>query len=266
MSKSLQNFYEEYGIKWDEPSRKKYEELASQWKVDILCDILPEKYIETIMELGCGPANILKHIGERVRASKLIGIDISHSMLEIAKKNLRNKNAILLQGIDFSACNEDIDLIIMVDILEHVQDVLKMLNDSSLKGKYILIKVPIEKSFIMTTCNKLRGKSVQIEHPEGHLHIWGKDDFINIVEKSDLCIVRYELRKPPYHILKFGMENNGFIKSICSFIFCKVGSTFSKYFPDIGCSLFGSNMFLLCKPKRIAEDMKRKNVNKKLSA
>ena len=250
MTKSLNTFYESYAAEWETPLRKKYEELASEWKGYIFCELLPKNVkLETILDMGCGPGNILKYVGKRTGAKQLIGIDISKTMTRMARKNL--ENAILMQGMDFSFYNKKVDLIILSDILEHVHDPLKMLDDASLRGKYILLKMPIEKSFIKTIYHKLRGGvPLGTEHPEGHLHIWKKNDILDLVKKSKLSIIKYEIASPPYTILNFKKKKYPFTKNILRSIFYKSESITAKYSKNVSCFLFESNIFILCKPKK----------------
>lgn len=50
---------------------------------DYLIQCLPAK--SDILDLACGPAQISQYIRERIEA-KIVGVDLSHEMLEIAKK------------------------------------------------------------------------------------------------------------------------------------------------------------------------------------
>lgn len=54
---------------------------------DLFCDWIKVSS-PTILEIGCGPANILKYISNKILDADIFGIDYSDKMIELAKKNV----------------------------------------------------------------------------------------------------------------------------------------------------------------------------------
>jgi SAM-dependent methyltransferase len=80
---------------------------------------------KTIMEVGFGPGGNLRHIATFHRPQLILGADISQTMCEIARRNLRSFRNVRLTKIDgthlpFEDCS--IDLSLTVTVLHHVTD------------------------------------------------------------------------------------------------------------------------------------------------
>lgn len=81
---------------------------------------------KVVMEMGPGPGGNLKYIAERFSCKKIIGADISQTMLDLARENLSDhQDVIELHKTDGNALPFDdrsIDLSFTVTVLHHVTD------------------------------------------------------------------------------------------------------------------------------------------------
>ena len=98
---------------------------------------------EKILDVGCGTGGNLNLFNGFV-----VGLDISLQALKLAKK--RKPNAILCQGEaeNLPFHNESFDLVLALDLLEHLQDDVKGLREMYRvlkKGGNVLITVPAYK-------------------------------------------------------------------------------------------------------------------------
>jgi SAM-dependent methyltransferase len=87
---------------------------------------------KTIMEVGFGPGGNLRHIASHRRPQLILGADISQTMYDIARRNLRSFGNIKLAKIDGAHLPFDdrsVDLSFTVTVLQHVTnaDMLKSL-------------------------------------------------------------------------------------------------------------------------------------------
>lgn len=77
---------------------------------------------KTFLEIGCGPGRIIKPIA--MRAKKVIGVDVSPTIVEIARNNLRlfdNVDIIKNSGHSLeSVDNESVDVVISFDVFQHM--------------------------------------------------------------------------------------------------------------------------------------------------
>lgn len=80
---------------------------------------------KSVLEVGFGPGGNLKHILSRYHPTRLLGVDISEQMLDVAKENLALFPQIRLEKIDGTQLpfpDESIDLSFSVTVLQHNTD------------------------------------------------------------------------------------------------------------------------------------------------
>ncbi len=245
---NYKKFYEDYGCQWSLSDKKKYIILASKWKTKKIIQIISKSQIakiNSVLEFGCGPAYILKSISKELKIQKSYGIDISHSMLKNAKKNF--PKAKYYEMADLSKFNKKMDLILFIDVLEHLPNPKKILNQAIKISKYQFIKVPLENTLIR---NFARYIGLNKKSPEGHINFWSKKEFLKNLSKWNLKIMNYYHGNPPKDLQFY---NKGYKKEkglrkffaysydICSKIFFQFQNIYSK--------LFNSQLFILTKSK-----------------
>jgi len=80
---------------------------------------------KTIMEVGFGAGSNLRHIATFHRPKLILGVDISQTMCEVARRNLRSFRNVRLAKIDGTHVpfeNYSIDLSFTVTVLQHITD------------------------------------------------------------------------------------------------------------------------------------------------
>jgi SAM-dependent methyltransferase len=79
-----------------------------------------------ILEVGCGPGGNLLEIGQHRSPEKLLGVDISQTMIEIATGNLARHNVAAelhkINGVTLPFADRSIDLSYTVTVLQHNTD------------------------------------------------------------------------------------------------------------------------------------------------
>lgn len=237
----FEKFYEDYGRIWSNKKRQKYEILASKWKSDIFFKhfYYTKIKLDSILEYGCGPAYILKNFDKKLNNLKIVGIDISNSMLKLAKKNIPNGTFIKNDQISYK---NKIDLVLLIDILEHIKNPNKVLKESKLISNYIFIKVPLEKCLLKNIFRFFRKIKI---NSEGHINFWNKRDVFNILEEVDIKIIKYKTLNPPKK-LQFKKGTNKL--NLLLLMYRMLGKIIFIYQP-LYSFLFGTHLFILCKSK-----------------
>lgn len=192
--KDVLSFYEALGSELD---IKRYR-LDTSWKVQVLLKVMPNERFSSVLEVGCGGALVLRGISEAIKADKMIGMDISTSMLTVARRECQGY---FVRGdaerLPFK--DDSIDLVLLSDILEHVGHPTILLKESRRVGKCIAFKIPLEK------CLMRRGALYGLGyHKSGHLCSWNKKDALSLLSGAGLRIARYRLVDPPEEILYYG--------------------------------------------------------------
>ena len=107
------------------------------------------KPVDSIVDIGCGSAEFLKEFVRLIKPKKIVGTDISMSLLKKAQQNNPKVNFYRADSKILPFKNKEFDLAIMVDLLEHVKSPEKTLQEASRVARQILIKVPLEDNLFL---------------------------------------------------------------------------------------------------------------------
>ncbi len=96
----------------------------SNRRVEAAYDLV-KKHIQpdtkSILEVGCGIGDVSYRFSKHFPSKKIVGIDISEKSIEVAKKLFQNPNLSYYCGdMGELALKEQFDLIIMIDVYEHI--------------------------------------------------------------------------------------------------------------------------------------------------
>ncbi len=159
---NIKEHFEEVALKYDW-----YKERAwyyYDWLKKVCKTHIPLAQHKRILELGCGTGDVLAFLNPKYG----LGIDISENMITIAKKKYRShKNLKFMTGAgETLKLNEQFDVILMPDIIEHLADVretFKRLYDIADKKTKIIVTMinPIWEPILMA------GEKLGKKMPEG---------------------------------------------------------------------------------------------------
>lgn len=146
----------------------------SHWKAAAIDKLIKRNNINpySIIEVGCGFGQILVHL-ETLNRQVLVfkGYDISPQAIEKAKKSSTEKISFHLA--DFTdEPGEERGLILVIDVLEHVQDYLAFLKKIRTKGKDFIFHIPLDLS-----CRTIFKPHVILQQRSdvGHLHYFTRE-------------------------------------------------------------------------------------------
>jgi len=118
---------------------------CSKSYLDFLQIFVKDNKIQSILDLGCGDFNLMRHFN--FKDIKYFGVDIVSFIINHNIKTYSNNNIKFLQSniIDFKLY-EQFDLIIIKDVLQHLSNVniLKILNNIKNTKKIILVNDYLE--------------------------------------------------------------------------------------------------------------------------
>ena len=85
----------------------------------------------SVLEVGCGPGNITKYLLTKKTDLKIIGIDISENMIELAKKNNPTAEFVIMDCREIDSLNKKFDAIICGFCIPYLSnsDCLKLISD-----------------------------------------------------------------------------------------------------------------------------------------
>jgi len=160
--------------------------------VSILEKFLDNKKSLKILDYGCGVGTIAFYLANK--GIKVIGIDISDKAIEIAKKSakalkLEDKTRFYtLKGGVRSIRNKKFDLVIALEVLEHVEkdsELLEFLANCLKRRGFLIISVPSSNAPL----NKL-GLTKEFDKRVGHLRRYTAIDLVKKVKRNKLKVIQ----------------------------------------------------------------------------
>jgi len=125
--------------------------------------------------------------------------------------------------------------------LEHIEKPVELLKEASRVGKYILLKMPVEKALFVGIMNKIRGVKYGSNHSSGHFHCWNLKDINLLVKQADINIVNKKFLPIPIYLIKRKFAIKTVVFKLCN--------TLDKMFKVnfFNRTLLGGSYFAICK-------------------
>jgi SAM-dependent methyltransferase len=120
----------------------------SPWKAKYILRMLQQNGLapKVICDVGCGVGQVLKLLQENLDGEcKFCGFDISPQALESAK--CRANSRLQFKLTDFrEEKNQFFDLVLVLDVIEHLEDYFDFLRQLKEKGRYKIFHIPLDLS------------------------------------------------------------------------------------------------------------------------
>ena len=147
-----------------------------------------------IMDFGCFDGYLVSRIGQ-IRMVDAIGIDISIAALEMARSGSQERAAWIAAGdAGLPLADEQFDVVLCSEILEHVEDFEETLSEMArvLKpGGRLYATMPNDLGRVW---GPMRGVCRVVDRVEGHLRRMRLEDFCDAGEKRGLRVDRSQYR------------------------------------------------------------------------
>lgn len=160
----------------------------SEWKANKIIKILTKNKVEinSIAEVGTGAGEILKQLQNKLpKHIKYTGFEISPVAYDMAKTR-ENENLNFILG-DFFAINKEVyDVLMCIDVVEHIENYYKFLRDLKPHGKYKVFHIPLEVAVLMVMRKNMFNAS---REKYGHIHFFTKETILQSVKDSGYEIV-----------------------------------------------------------------------------
>ena len=145
------------------------------WKARKIARLLAENKLEpaSICEVGCGSGDVLVHLGKSLPGATLTGFDISPQVARFWEEHRAAGERVDFQLGDFHQIDAaHYDVLLMVDVLEHLRDPFTFLEKSRHRADHFVFHIPLDLSANAVA----RGKPfTDIRQKVGHLHYYTKE-------------------------------------------------------------------------------------------
>ncbi len=179
----------------------------SPWKSTQILRMLAQNNIapRTICEVGCGAGEVLRQLQKNMDPECLFwGYEISPQAFELSKTRANEKLHFNLLDIRKEE-GAFFDLILVLDVIEHIEDYFSFLRDIRPKGQYKLLHLPLDLSVqSILRPNGLPG----VRQAYGHIHYFTKSIALQMLKD-----VGYEVLDYFYAPRSIGLADN-FIKKL----------------------------------------------------
>ncbi len=148
--------------------------------------------VSSIIEVGCGAGGILKCLSEMLPTSeKLSGYDIAPDAISLCAG--KESERLHYYCEDPFSKSETFDLLLAIDVVEHVDDYFGFIRKCKDKAAYKIIKVPLELSVRSILLNQHFKNRKRV----GHIHYFSKDSFLLTLQDCGLEIIDYQYHSGP---------------------------------------------------------------------
>lgn len=212
----------------------------SPWKAENVIKILQRNQLSptSIAEVGCGAGEILRQLYECFPEScELYGYDISPQAIEICRQREADRLQFYLQDILEAETIATLDLIMALDVIEHIEDYIGFLRKLRDKAEYKVFHIPLD----MSVNSVLRMKPIlHARDKVGHLHYFSKETVLATMKDTGYEVIDYFYTSGPLNRTPRAIEHKFRLADIIK------GHIFTN-FPNSWVRLFGGSMMLLAK-------------------
>ena len=163
----------------------------SKWKAEKILELIKRNDLNPthITEIGCGVGEILSSLHQNMSADCIFnGFDISPQAI---------KKAMLIGNQRLMFHNEDVldlestkkwDLLLVIDVIEHVEDIFNFLRRIRSLGTYKVFHIPLDLSVLSV----LRAKPLILSRTQvGHIHYFNFELALSILNETGYEVCDY---------------------------------------------------------------------------
>jgi cyclopropane fatty-acyl-phospholipid synthase-like methyltransferase len=162
----------------------------SPWKAEQIKKIIEKNLLDpgNICEIGCGAGEILNQLSEKYGdGKKFYGYEISPQAFELCSK--KSKPNLIFKHLDLFDENPiKYDIVMAIDVFEHVEDYFGFLRKLKEKAEYKIFHIPLELTVLAVLRSPYFVKSRKLF---GHLHYFTKETAFETLKDAGYNIIDY---------------------------------------------------------------------------
>lgn len=150
----------------------------------------------SVCDIGCGSGEILVQLASRMQeVDKFVGMDVSKDAISLARKKETEKIRFKQADLSHMASTDVFDLLLVIDVIEHVENYFSFLNAVALRGKYTIFHIPLD----MCVWSLFREKMlIESKARIGHIHNFTEDFITSVLEDKGFQILDKIYTEPSF--------------------------------------------------------------------
>jgi cyclopropane fatty-acyl-phospholipid synthase-like methyltransferase len=159
---------------------------ASAWKAAQIVKILDGAGIrfDSVVEVGCGAGAIIAELARYWPKRRLMGYDISADAAQFWARHAQS--GVTYRNADFLATEEKADLVLAIDVFEHVEDYMGFLRRLSKRGEAFVFHIPLD----LHVSALMRDRQISTREQVGHLHYFSRATALATLKDCGYAIER----------------------------------------------------------------------------
>ncbi len=151
----------------------------SPWKANHILNILENNKVSfnTLAEVGCGAGRILHELSNALPNKSFKGFDISPQAAGFWQ-TLPESNRVDYALEDFLETDEQFDVLMAIDVFEHVPDYMGFLKKLSTHSKYFIFHVPLDLNMLMVA----KDEHLALRNRIGHIHYFSQSTTVSTLQ------------------------------------------------------------------------------------
>lgn len=180
--------------------------------------------IKNICEIGCGSGEILVQLSYLLEdVDSFYGTEISNDAIKIAKNKETSKIRFELLDLAQSNNNEYFDMILVIDVIEHLENYFKFLKNISKKSNYTIFHIPLD----MCVWTLFREKMlIESKNRVGHIHNYTENFILNVLDDYGYEVIDKVYTEPIYAVKTFKQKIIKYLRKFLFFINPTLGVKF----------------------------------------
>lgn len=161
----------------------------SVWKAGHILRLLERSGLtpQTVAEIGCGAGGVLSAVAEGTGAKHAVGFDVSPQAIGLCRPLISDRVNFKLG--DFFASEEHFDLLMAIDVFEHVEDYIGFIRAMKMRGGLAAFHIPLDVSVLTL----LRSAHIRdARRISGHLHFYTKDMALATLEQAGYRVIDWQ--------------------------------------------------------------------------
>ncbi len=162
----------------------------SLWKCGQILKMMGRNCIQyrSICEVGCGAGEILNQLHLHLRESvTFAGYEISPQAYELCRKRQKDRLDFYLQD-PLEEVDAYFDIVMAIDVLEHVEDYWGFLIRLREKGRYKIFHIPLDLS-VQAVLRSF--PIVRARESVGHIHYFTKETALAALKDTGYVVIDY---------------------------------------------------------------------------